>query len=93
MRLPQTSLPPLAPPLEALRQQINALPTDDRKAVMGRMWGDTIRLNDARDQERYEMAERARRANARKSAPVVAVRPAPVVRRPRVRQLALLEAS
>lgn len=65
MRLPQTTLPPLAPPLEALRQQINALPNDDRKAVMGRLWGDTVRMNDQREQERYEMAERARRANAR----------------------------
>lgn len=43
MRMPQTSLQPLSDHLEAIRQQVNALSDDDRKAIMGRLWGDTVR--------------------------------------------------
>ena len=60
MRMPQTSLQPLSDHLEAIRQQVNALPDEDRKAVMGRLWGDTVRRNDARAQEAYERAEKQR---------------------------------
>lgn len=46
--------------LEAIRKEINALSDTERKALMGRIWGDTVRRNDARDQEAYERAERER---------------------------------
>jgi hypothetical protein len=60
MRLPSITLPPLPAPLQALRDEINGLPDEDRKALMGRLWGDTIRRNDQRHQLAYERAERER---------------------------------
>lgn len=60
MQMPGIVLPPLADHLQALRDTINSLPDADRKALMGRLWGDTIRRNDARAQEHYERAERER---------------------------------
>lgn len=60
MRMPQTSLQPLPDHLEAIRQQVNALPDDERRALMGRLWSDTVRRNDARAQAAYERAEKLR---------------------------------
>lgn len=60
MRMPGIVLPPLAAHLQALRETVNSLPDADRKALMGRLWGDTIRANDARHQAHYERAERER---------------------------------
>lgn len=60
MRMPTITLPPLPDHLQALRDEINTLSDEDRKALMGRLWGDTVRRNDVREQERYERAERER---------------------------------
>lgn len=57
-------LPPLLPlpdDLEALRQQINSLPDEDRKALVGRLTSDKMRSNDERHAQYAVEAERARK--------------------------------
>lgn len=43
MRMPGIDAKPLPDHLEALRDEINGLPESDRRTLMGRLWGDTIR--------------------------------------------------
>ena len=60
MRMPGIDAKPLPDHLEALRHEINGLPESERKALMGRLWGDRLRANDARHEANYQRAERER---------------------------------
>lgn len=60
MLMPGRDRQPLPEQLEALRQQIASLPTRERRALLGAVWADNLRRNDARHQECYERAERER---------------------------------
>lgn len=57
-------LPPLLPlpdDLEALRQQIANLPDDERRLLLGRLHGDSIRRNDERHAQYAVLADRQRK--------------------------------
>ncbi|MCC7369671.1 MAG: hypothetical protein IT306_14675 [Chloroflexi bacterium] len=57
-------LPPLLPlpdDLEALRQQIANLPDDQRRLLLGRLHGDSIRRNDERHAQFAVEADRQRK--------------------------------
>ncbi len=59
-------LPPLAPlpeHLEALRQTVANLPTDERRQLLARIDGDNIRRNDERHAMYAVEAERARKGH------------------------------
>lgn len=65
MRMPGIDAAPLAPDLEALRQQVNGLADADHKALMGRLLSDRMRANDLRHAANAERAEREQRARDR----------------------------